>query len=316
MHIVHIMTPPKTPPAPLELYALRLLRAVASHGSITRACAEVGLTQSALTRQIQGLEARLGVGLFDRTTRQLTPTKAGHFLLDETAGLSSQVESIVRRLREEFIDGPREVRIGLSHSVALAHLPGLIHAHVRRSPEVRTRVAHLGQAALLTAVVDGSLDLGVLCPPRRLPVTLAITHRMTDAFAVVAPAPLIIPAWTPGGREWPAHLILWLAKQPWLMLAPETTTGRMVKMWMDDRSLRPASVTQLDSFDLIVHLVALGLGVSVVPQRALAAFPRKNQLQRIALPEPFTRELVVVIRRSHAGLPRHVQAFVDSILFS
>jgi DNA-binding transcriptional LysR family regulator len=62
--------------------------------------------------------------------------------------------------------------------------------------------------------------------------------------------------------------------------------------------------------------VALGLGISLVPQREMAAFPRRHQLQRIALPSSFARQLVVLTRRTTAGLPRHLQAFVDSILFS
>ena len=49
-------------------------------------------------------------------------------------------------------------------------------------------------------------------------------------------------------------------------------TGRMLQEWMARRNLRPATQTELDDFDLIIHLVALGLGVSLVPHRAIAAF--------------------------------------------
>jgi DNA-binding transcriptional LysR family regulator len=47
-------------PPPVDLYGLGLLRLVVTHGSITRAAAAAGLTQSALTRQVQGIEQRLG----------------------------------------------------------------------------------------------------------------------------------------------------------------------------------------------------------------------------------------------------------------
>lgn len=69
-----------------------------------------------------------------------------------------------------------------------------------------------------------------------------------------------------------------------------------------------------DNFDLLINLVALGMGASFVPVRALALYGQKKTIQRIALPEKFTRELVVVVRR-HRKLPEHLKQFVDNVLF-
>lgn len=61
----------------------------------------------------------------------------------------------------------------------------------------------------------------------------------------------------------------------------------------------------MDSFDSIINLVALGLGVSFVPIRVLALYGRKHTLQRLPLKERFVRELVVVIRQ-HRKPPEHL----------
>ena len=71
---------------------------------------------------------------------------------------------------------------------------------------------------------------------------------------------------------------------------------------------------QLDSFDLIITLVSLGMGVSFVPMRALALYGQKKTLARIPLPEKFERRLVVLMRR-HRKQPEHLRNFVDNILF-
>jgi DNA-binding transcriptional LysR family regulator len=71
---------------------------------------------------------------------------------------------------------------------------------------------------------------------------------------------------------------------------------------------------QLDSFDLIITLVSLGMGVSFVPIRALALYGQKKSLARLAWPERFERELVVVMRR-HRKKPIHLSEFVTNILF-
>lgn len=301
-------------PPPLDLYGLGLLRMVARHGSMTRAAAEAGLTQSALTRQVQGMEQRLGVNLFDRTTRHVEITAAGEALLRDTAGIFPLLDEALRRLGQEHLAAPREVRVGLSRSVALAHLPGLLHAHLRRSDNVKTTVEHLGSEELLGKVESGKLDVGVLCPPYRLSSSVTVTHRMEDAFHLIAPAN-IAPPEMGKGKRWPLKLTGWLERQSWLLMSGGTQTGGQIRRWLKERGLKIEPVMEPDNFDLIVHLVALGLGMSLVPRRAIATFPRRKLLRRIPLPEEFRRSLAVIVPRS-VKQPQHVLDFVKNILFS
>jgi DNA-binding transcriptional LysR family regulator len=310
------MNAPAAPwPPPLDLYGLGLLRMVARHGSMTRAATAAGLTQSALTRQVQSMEQRLGVALFDRTTRSVLLTAAGESLLRDTAGLQPMLDEALRRLGQEHLAAPREVRVGLSRSIALGHLPGLLHAHGRRAENVRTVVEHLSSSELISKVESGELDVGVLCPPGRLPSTFTVTHRMDDAFQLTTPAASVPPDFNKRGKSWPAKLTTWLHQQPWLLLSAQTQTGTQLRRWLKERSLTPVPVMEPDNFDLIVHLIALGSGISLVPRRAVAAFPRRHLLRRIPLPEEFRRPLVVITRRS-VKPPEHVQAFAENILFS
>jgi DNA-binding transcriptional LysR family regulator len=67
-------------------------------------------------------------------------------------------------------------------------------------------------------------------------------------------------------------------------------------------------------FGLIINLLALGMGVSLVPVRALALYARKRTPTRLPLPERFVTELVVVVRK-HRKTPEHITRFVDNFLF-
>jgi DNA-binding transcriptional LysR family regulator len=71
---------------------------------------------------------------------------------------------------------------------------------------------------------------------------------------------------------------------------------------------------QLDNFDLIINLVALGIGVSFVPIRALALYNQRRGLTRVSFPNRFTRDLVVIIRK-HRKPPQHVTEFIKNVLF-
>jgi DNA-binding transcriptional LysR family regulator len=302
-------------PPPVDLYGLGLLRLIADHGSITRAAAAAGLTQSALTRQVQGIEQRLGIAIFDRTTRSLRLTAAGQSFLRDTAAIGMIMEEALRQLGQEHLNAAREVRLGVSSSVALAHLPGLLHAHLRRSAGVKTIVEHLPGQQIISHLESGHLDVGVLCPPKRLPSSLLVTHGMDDVFQLIAPAALPGPPFVRKGKSWPAKLTGWLNDQSWLLLHGSTQTGQQIRRWLKARGISARTTMEPDNFDLSIHLVALGLGVSLVPRRALAGFPRKQQIQRIPLPEEFTRRLAVIIPKL-TRTPRHVAEFVGNILFS
>jgi DNA-binding transcriptional LysR family regulator len=297
---------------PFDLYQLHLFRLVAESGSFTRAAQATGLTQSAITRQIQSIEQQLGLSLLTRTTRSVVKTPAGKFLLQESAPVLGDVDVLLRRLREEYTDSPREVRVGVSRSVSLAYLPGFFSANVRPSPAVISRVTHESSQTILTSLENDALDVGVLLPPARLSSRIRVTHRFRDAFTFIANREQLDAARV--NMKKPAELARWLETQPWLSLQETTQTGRRLNAWLKGQKLQVRSAMELDNFDLIINLVASGLGVSLVPQRSLALYARRHALVRLPWPKRFVRELVVVVRRQRKT-PGHIQNFVENILF-
>lgn len=298
------------PTAPFDLYELHLFHLVARHRSFTKAAEVAGLTQSAVTRQVQGIEASLGLALFERTTRSVQLTDAGRALQRESGRLLGDLDQTLRNLREGFAGAKKEVRVGVSRSVGLAYLPGFFHANLRRLPGVGYRVSYEPSETILSALEANEIDLGVLCPPRRLPKTVRVTHRFNDAFVLITPrdvAPL------PESARANARAA-WLGQQNWLLLDERTNTGRRLRSWLQRYGWRIEPGMQLDSFDLIVNLVALGMGSSFVPTRALALYSGKRSLRRQPWPERFVRELVVVVRRNRK-LPEHLTQFIENVLF-
>jgi len=298
------------PAIPLDLRELHLVRLVASQGGMTSAAGTAGLSQSALTRQIQLIEARLGVRLFDRTTRSVVLTPAGALLLKETQAVPGILESAMRRLREEVLGATREIRVGFSRSVCLAHLPGLLHGHVRRHPEVRTSISHLPASILIESTAGGRLDLAVLSPPARLPDSVQVLHRIEDRFVIVTPA----DRQAPDPREDPKTWKTWAASQSWIVPPNGTRSRACIDDWWRAQGIDASAAMELDSFDTAIHLVALGLGTACVPRRALSTFSRKKRLKRINPLLPLTRELVVIAPKRES-MPSHVREFVESILF-
>lgn len=294
---------------PFDLFELHLLHLVADRGSFTRAGASTGLSQSAITRQIQGIEQRLGVTLFERTTRRLALTLAGEFLLRETAHILGDVDASIRRIREEFANAPRLVRTGISRTIGLAYLPGFFFANRRHHPEVEITVTHEPGNAILEKIESDALDVGVLCTPERLPPNLIVSHRFRDDFVLITPEGA-----TPPPRREKAKWKPWVEAQNWLLIDSQSRTGSMLHGWITRQRWKIRPAMEMDQFDSLIQLVTLGIGASFVPHRALALHRSKRGLRRHLTPERFSRELVVVTRRSK-NPPSHVTEFVRQILF-
>jgi DNA-binding transcriptional LysR family regulator len=296
---------------PFDLYALSLFRLVAEQQSFTRAAERAGLTQSAVTRQIRSMEDKLGVPLLERTTRSVSPTPAGEWLLKESERLLGDVDGVLRRMKEEFAGAKKIVQVGVSRSIALAYLPGFLHANLRRTPEVACRLSYETGDAIMRALERNELDVGVICPPARVPPTLRVTHQFNDAFALIAPAAL---AATFPKRARKDDLRRWAEAQSWLLLDEKSQTGRRLRAWMATHGCKVEPTLRLDSYDLIINLIALGMGVGFVPIRALALYGRKRAIRRLPWPDRFVRKLVVVVRANREQ-PAHVEGFIQNVLF-
>jgi DNA-binding transcriptional LysR family regulator len=102
--------------------------------------------------------------------------------------------------------------------------------------------------------------------------------------------------------------------QRWLLIDRGGFTGRRLNHWLRTQSWHIEPAMELDSFDVIVNLVSLGLGVSLVPHRVLALYGQRRTVRRIAIQPRFSRELAVVVRRNRVT-PEPLSSFVENILF-
>ncbi len=295
---------------PFDLYELSLFQLVAETGSFTRAGQQAGITQSAITRQIRGMEDRLGVALFERTTRHVSLTIAGRLLHEKSGPILDATSAVLHQLQHEFHLVPRTLRVGVARSIGLSYLPGFFFAFQRKFPDVQLHVTQQTSREILAAVEAKELDAGLLCPPLRLPRALQITHRFADEFTFIAPPTLALPA---GRANLPALRKL-LAGERWLLIDREGNTGRQLHRWLRDQGWRIEPAMELDSFDVIVNLVSLGLGVSIVPHRVLPIYEQRRVVKRIRAKRRFERELVVVVRKNRQQ-PEHLAGFVENVLF-
>ena len=297
---------------PFDLYELQLFHLVAEHGSFTKAGQAAGITQSAITRQIRGMEERLGVALFERTTRYVKLTSAGAALHARSGAILGEVNDAISAIKERFELEPKALRVGVARTIALAYLPGFFRRFQTRFPKVQIHVSQESSAFILAAVESGELEAGIVSAPPRMSRGLSVTNSFADEFTIIAPAEMKLLRLPKTVRPAEAYEIL--KTQRWIMISRATTTGKRLQAWTEAQGLKIVPALEADNFDLIVNLVSLGMGVGIVPHRTLALYPNRRPVQRINTFPKFSRELNVVVRRQTKISPV-LQGFVENILY-
>lgn len=143
-------------------FRLSVFISVARHLNYTKASKELHISQPAITRHIQELEATYGVQLFERSGNSITLTKAGHIFL-------KHAESIIENFRAlEFdmnlLSGnyAGTLRIGASTTIAQYVLPAIVAKFISRFPDIRFTMLTGNSEQIEAAVEEHKIDLGLV----------------------------------------------------------------------------------------------------------------------------------------------------------
>ncbi|MET1079476.1 MAG: LysR family transcriptional regulator [Pseudomonas sp.] len=268
------------------LRELKTLVAVARHGTFAAAGQQVGLSQSAVSAQIRGLEQDLGVRLFDRSGRAAVLNAAGRHALP----LAQQILALYGQmaLPSAVAEWRGQLRIGAIATLQTGLLPDALPAFRALAPLIEIKLVPGVSLDLLSQLDAGELDLALLIkPPFELPKDLLQVSLASEPFVLIAP--LDIPGEDP---------LALLAEQPFVRYDRRSFGGRRVSQFLRQQGIEVRDALELDELEALVRMVECGLGVSLVPLAGLWR-QRPTQLRILPLGElTFHRELVAVLRRS------------------
>ena len=251
----------------VDLRHLRAFLAVADELHFGRAAEQLRMAQPALSQQIRRTERALGVDLFVRTSRSVALTAAGRVLQGRARSLLGQV----RRAPDETVRvGRGEVgRLDVGFVVSALPLGPIerVQAFRERYPLVRVELTEGYSSTLLARIVRGELDLAVVRDADPDPAVRLLPFRSEAFVAAVPRGHRLADRERIRGTE--------LVDEPFVFfpavagalaternLAPVTAGGRL-----------PVIVQEATTWATVLHLVGVGLGVTVVPESAALAAP-------------------------------------------
>ncbi|MBD2197171.1 MULTISPECIES: LysR family transcriptional regulator [Calothrix] len=151
----------------MRLEQLQAFIAIADTGSFQQAARKCGVTQSTISRQIQALEADLGIELFHRSTHAKL-TLGGERLLPRVRKICQEWQVATEELTDLIAGKQPELCIAAIHSLCASYLPPVLQQFCRDYPDVQLRVTSLGSDRALKVLKDGLVDLAIVMNNRFL----------------------------------------------------------------------------------------------------------------------------------------------------
>ncbi len=301
----------QTPPTlrfPYKSDRLKPLRAFCQTvrlGSVSRAAEALFVSQPAISLQLQALERDLGVTLFERSGRRLTPSREGQLLFDLAQPLVEGLDGLEAVFREKVggLDAG-ELNIAANSSTILYLLPRIVEHFRSQHPDIRL--------TLHNAITADGTDL-----LRSDAVDLAV-GSMVDVPADLSYAPvyrfeplLITPPDHPLARK--PRLTLEDISPYGLILPPKRQiTYRLVDLVFQQNRVPYTVALEVGGWEVIKQYVAMGMGISIVTSICVTDADRERLATR-SLAEWFPSRSYGVVVRKGKFLSPQARAFIELI---
>lgn len=289
----------------VDFLGLEAFLSIAERGSFHRAAAHLNLSQTALSHRIKKLEDDLGLKLLARTTRQVTLTPNGMELLPKARRLMEEMTSSFEELRLRGRERQEQVAIACLPTLASHHLPRILENFLATFHDVRVRILDHSATEITEHVRAGEVEFGISIISSMAP-DLEITPLFKEAFVLACRRS------SPLARQ---ASVTWqdIEKEPLIRVG--TLTGNRILI---DDALGSRRESLLWRYEVrhiatAVNMVQAGLGVTVLPQGALAE-GRAPDIIGIPLRNPSIVRTIGIITRKGIPLSPPAEGLRDLVM--
>jgi LysR family carnitine catabolism transcriptional activator len=266
----------------------RAFLAVAHLRSFTRASIQLHVSQPALTVQVQQLERAMGVALLDRNNRKVSLTRAGQDLIGPIERILADIESVMSHGPE--LAGLRRgmVTVLAVPSLAATLLPLALCEFSRAYPGVSIRVRD-SVGNLMDMIKDGDADFGI-------GGTIQRDSAVTTEDLFTEPICVFAPITHPVARK-RAITLAELVDHPVIVPQEQSSLRMILERALEEQGLTFRPFHETSHISTTIGMLNAGLGIAVLPMRAMDCFLSKN-VRCIPIKKPAMERKVVIVSKA------------------
>ncbi len=287
----------------LTLKQLRYFEALAQHGHFGRAAQACAISQPALSVQIRELEESLGTELFERGARQIRLTNFGGEFATRVRGILRSVDELgeLAMASRDHLVG--RLRIGVIPTIAPYLLPEIITDLTAANSSIDIQIRESLTPILVRELADGRLDAAIVALPVSEP-SLTEVSLFEENFVLVRPV-------ADEGRPVPGHEDL---REMKLLLLEEGHCFRdQALSFCNIQSSRPREMLDASSLATLVQMVGAGLGVTLIPEMAIAVETRSAPVSIAHFRNPQPSRTIGMIWRKTSPLAKQLRQISEVV---
>jgi LysR family pca operon transcriptional activator len=289
----------------LKLRHLRAIDAVASHRSLVRASAAIGLSQPALTRSLQECEAALDMKLFERHARGVTPTEAGEAVWASSRRILAEISRLEEELDRQGSASEGVIALGALPVAAVGLLPAVLAGMKNSHPRLQVRLVQGRTEELLPLLAVGQLDLivGRLYQPSA-PDGFRREVLYDEPISVLARAghPIFVDA---------EPDVAALSRFDLVLPTMTQRMGQEVERLLDEHGVMPSHCLRSSSVGFIRELLHTTDMLTICPRMMMGGDMRRGALRVVPITLGEVPRPAGVIRASGRPTPANAETLVS-----
>lgn len=274
----------------MDIRHLEYFLEVVRQGSFSKAAARLHITQPSISKMVKALEEELGVTLLHRNTKQVELTDAGEALLEQARHIVALFQNLTVELDGVSRLQRGRLRIGMPPIAGSTVFPRALGEFNRAYPNINIELYEYGSKKVEQAVLDGSLDAGVVCTPPERTDLFETFSGLRDPLKVI-----VHPSHPLAGLDAVAFSLL--ADEPFVLYREDFSLHDHILDRCRQAGFQPRVICATSQREFMTQMVAANLGVALLPGKicdeldaaAITALP-------LAGP-PLYLELAVIRRR-------------------
>jgi len=282
---------PKINPARVDFVTLKLFCAIAQSGSITKGASECNLALSAASRRMSELEETIGLTLLERTAKGVTLTQAGHAVMQHALRLFQGFEQFSNELGEYAKGAKGHVRLWANMSALTEFLPNSLASFLKIHPDIQVDVEEQISGDIVKALLDGIADIGVFAegtPTAGLETSII---GQDELVVVCNKSHPIKSRKNISFEECLAYDFVGLNRGSSLL----ELTSRQAERLNKQMRLR----IQVRSYDAMCQMIAVNLGVGILPIQACAPQINAIDLKVIHLDDAWAKRNLLLATKEN-----------------
>lgn len=252
---------------PFTLQQLRILKAIASEKSFTRAADMLFVSQPSLSKQIKALENRLNISLINRKNNSISLTEGGKLFLDYAERILALCEESCRALNDLKTGDRGNLTVGASQTIGTYLLPRVLALFAQNYPQINIKVQVDSTRVIAKNVMDKEIDIAVVGGdiPEELQKSLEIEDFVNDELILILPKSHPFALRKQINKEDLYHL-------NFITLNSNSTIRKLIDNILIQNNIRTKQfhiIMQLNSIEAIKTAVSLGLGAAFISSSAI-----------------------------------------------